>query len=279
MVNRKKLNPDASPQAAFGARLRRSRDARGWKQDDLGARMGYSGRHISAIETGRKPPTLALATSADVVFGLEHTDDTFADAWRKMRNGALLEGFPEYVGHEARAAEIRLFEVGAIPGLLQTPEYAAAIEQSVVTYGAIPPDQARERVAFLADRQAAMIRPLPPVVIVVLDESCIRRVVGGPRVMDAQLANLVDFAAQGNTVLQLAPYELGERRPFKRLVNLLTMPDRSVMSYVESETQGHLDREPASVLPLVRTYHQLQAVSLSQTATVEMINEVRRGTR
>lgn len=217
--------------------------------------------------------------SADVVFGLEHTDDTFADAWRKMRNGALLEGFPEYVGHEARAAEIRLFEVGAIPGLLQTPEYAAAIEQSVVTYGAIPPDQARERVAFLADRQAAMIRPLPPVVIVVLDESCIRRVVGGPRVMDAQLANLVDFAAQGNTVLQLATYELGERRPFKRQVNLLTMADRSVMSYVESETQGHLDREPASVLPLVRTYHQLQAVSLSQTATVEMINEVRKGTR
>lgn len=278
MVNRKELNPDRSPQAAFGARLRSLREAQGWTQDDLGERMGYSGRHVSAIEVGRKVPTLPVARSADTALGLSGTAEAFEREWRGMVHGVMLEGFPEYVGYEARAAEIRLFEVGAIPGLLQTPEYATAIEQSVVTHGAIPPEQAAERIQFLADRQAALVRPLPPVVIVVLDESCIRRLVGGPQVMSAQLARLVDFAEQSHTVLQVAPFSIGERRPFKRQVNLLTMADRSVMAYVESETQGHLDREITSVLPLVRAYHQLQAVALSQTATVDMINQVRKGT-
>ncbi|MEU3600686.1 helix-turn-helix transcriptional regulator [Streptomyces sp. NPDC006798] len=277
MVNRKELNPDRSPQAAFGARLRRLREAQGWTQDDLGERMGYSGRHVSAVEVGRKVPTLPVARSADTALGLTGSADAFEREWRDMVHGVMLEGFPEYVGYEARAAEIRLFEVGAIPGLLQTPEYAAAIEQSVVMHGAIPPEQAAERIEFLTERQTALARPLPPVIIVVLDESCIRRLVGGPKVMAAQLARLIDFAEQSHTVLQLAPYELGERRPFKRQVNLLTMADRTVMSYVESETQGHLDREIGSVVPLLRAYHQLQAVSLSQAASVEMINQVRKG--
>ncbi|MGW4031043.1 helix-turn-helix domain-containing protein [Streptomyces sp. NPDC004838] len=273
MVNRKELNPESGPEAAFGARLRRAREDRGWTQDELAARMGYTGRHVSGVETASKSPTRRFAASADVALGTA----TFEREWHDIRHGVLLEGFPEYAGYERRAAEIRLFETGMIPGLLQTRDYAAAIEESVVTHGTITTEQAAERVEFLAERQAALVRPLPPVVMVVLDESCVRRLVGGPEVMDAQLASLIEFAEQPHTVLQLAPYSLGERRPFKRVVNLLTMADRSVMSYVESETQGHLDRELASVLPLVRTYHQLQAVSLSQAASIEMINQVRRG--
>ncbi|MFD5554779.1 Scr1 family TA system antitoxin-like transcriptional regulator [Streptomyces sp. NPDC127068] len=278
MLNRKTLNPDAGPVAAYGARLRSAREARSWTQEQLAEAMKCSSQHISALETARKPPTLHSSRKADEAFGLLGTaSESFERAYRDMKNGSLLEGFPEYVRYEARAAEIRLFEVGAIPGLLQTPEYAAAIEQSVVTHGAIPPEQAAERIEFLAERQAAVVRPVPPVVIVVLDESCIRRLVGGLQVMDGQLASLIEFAEQPHTVLQVAPFSLGERRPFKRLVNLLTMPDRSVMSYVESETQGLLDRELTSVLPLVRTYHQLQGVSLSQTASVDMIDQVRKG--
>ncbi|MFF9398578.1 Scr1 family TA system antitoxin-like transcriptional regulator [Streptomyces sp. NPDC014744] len=278
MVNRKELNPEASPQAAFGARVRSAREARGWKQDDLASLVGYSGRHISAVETGRKPPTLRFSRSLDTVLGLTGTAESFGRAWGEIRNGSLLEGFPEYLGQEERAAEIRLFEVGVIPGLLQTPEYAKAIEEGHVKRGTLTPEQAAERVQALAERQAALVRRNPPIVIAVLDESCIRRPIGGARVMDRQLAYLIEFAEQPYNVLQLAPFSIGERRPFNRLVNLLTLPDRSVMSYVESQTDGHLDRETTSVLPLVRAYHQLQAEALSQAASVAVINEVRKGT-
>ncbi|MFD4831579.1 helix-turn-helix domain-containing protein [Streptomyces uncialis] len=278
MVNRKELNPDKSPEAAFGARLRSSREARNWTQDDLAARMEYSGRHISAIETGRKPPTRRFSLSVDAAFGLEGTSDTFERAWSELKQGSLLEGFPEYLAQEARAAEIRLFEVGLIPGPLQTREYATALEAANVRRGSISAEQAAERVESLIERQASLVRPLAPVVMVVLDESCIRRPIGGLHVMGAQLERLIDFAEQPNTSLQVAPFEMGERRPFTRLVNLLTLSDRSVVSYVESQSQGYLERETSSVLPLVRAYHQLQTEAPSQAESVAMIKQARKGT-
>ncbi|MFJ6566039.1 Scr1 family TA system antitoxin-like transcriptional regulator [Streptomyces sp. NPDC091292] len=276
-MNRKELNPDSSPEAAFGARIRSSREARGWKQEDLAEAMGYSSTHISAVETGRKVPTLRFSRRADVAFGTGGTADTFERQWREIRTGSLLEGFSEYVGHEGRAAEIRLFEVGVIPGPLQTREYAAAIEAGHVQRGSITAEQATERVDFLIERQAALVRTHPPMVIAVLDESCIRREIGGPEVMDRQLRHLLEFAEQPNTSLQIAPFTMGERRPFNRLVHLLTLTDRSVMAYVESQTQGYLDRESTAVLPLVRAYHQLQTEALSQAESVAMIEQVRKG--
>ncbi|MBV7670340.1 helix-turn-helix domain-containing protein [Streptomyces halstedii] len=278
MVNRKELNPDAGPAAAFGARLRSAREARGWNQDEFGVRIGYSGRHVSGVETGHKPPTRRFSLATDTALGLEGTDDSFERAWRDLRHGVLLQGFPEYVRLEGRAVEIKFFEVGVIPGLLQTSAYAQALDASAVARGAITPDQAEERLSLLLDRQAALMRPVPPLVVAVLDESCVRRPVGGATAMDAQLQHLVDFAERPNTMLQLAPYSMGEHRPFNRAVNLLTLADRSVVSYVESQTRGHLDRELASAVPLMRDYHQLQAMSLSQTASVDMLHQLRKGT-
>lgn len=240
--------------------------------------MGYSSTHISAVETGRKMPTLRFSRSADVVFGTGETADTFERQWREIRHGSLLEGFPEYVGHEGRAVEIRLYEIGIIPGLLQTEEYARVLASSAVRRGSITPDQADARVSFLADRQAALARSRPPMMLVVMDESCVRRQVGGPDVMGAQLERLVEYAEHPNIVVQVAPFEMGERRPFDLPVNLLTLPDRSVVAYAESQAQGHLDRESTTVLPMLTAYHQLQAEALSQVASVAMINQVRKGT-
>ncbi|MGW2860935.1 helix-turn-helix domain-containing protein [Streptomyces sp. NPDC001205] len=276
-MNRKELRPDASPQAAYGARLRSLREARDWTQDELGERMDYSSVHISAVETGRKPPTLRFSRSADRAFGLEGSADAFEREYRQVRQGSLLEGFPEYVKYEARAVELRLYEIGIIPGLLQTPEYARVLADSAVRRGAITPEQADDRVAFLAERQAALLRPRPPMVFVAMDESCIRRPVGGASVMDAQLARLVEFAELPNTLLQVVPYDIGERRTFDLPVNLLTLADRSVVCYAESQAQGNLDRESASVEPMLTAYHQLQAESLSQALSVAMIEQVRKG--
>ncbi|MGA5559894.1 helix-turn-helix domain-containing protein [Streptomyces platensis] len=277
-MNRKELTPDSSPQAAFGARLRSSREARGWTQDELAELMGYSSTHVSAVETARKPPTLRFSRSADRTFGTEGTVDTFERQWREIRHGSLLEGFPEYVGHEGRAAEIRLYEVGIIPGLLQTSEYASVLAGSAVKRGAITPEQADERVSLIAERQATLVRTRPPLVFVVLDESCIRRPIGGSAVMDAQLARLVEFAEMPNTVLHVAPFDMGERRPFDLPITVLTMSDRSLMSYAESAQRGHLERESTSVLPILTAYHQLQADARSQAASVAMINDLRKGT-
>ncbi|WP_103510172.1 helix-turn-helix transcriptional regulator [Streptomyces sp. SM13] len=274
MVNRKQLDPE-DPDTSFGLQLRQARDARGWTQDELAGRMGCSGTHISAVETGRRPPTPRFARSVDRALG---TGEKFSRMVQAMKDLTLLEGFPEYVKYEGRAVEIRLYEVGIIPGLLQTPEYARVLADSAVRRGAITPEQADERVAFLAQRQAALMRPNPPMLFVTMDESCIRRPVGGSDIMSAQLDRLMEFAEMPNTLLQVAPYEIGEQRTIDLPVYLLTLPDRSVVAYAESQTQGHLDRESSFVLPMLTAYHQLQGASLSQTASVAKISQLRKGT-
>lgn len=274
-MNRKELDPDRSPVAAFGQRLRTLRDERGWTQDELGERMGCSGTHISAVETGRRPPTRRFAASADRALG---TGSKLERQSQAVRHTALLEGFPEYVTHEARAAEIRLYEVGVIPGVLQTPEYSSALNARTVERGAITPEQADERISLVAERQAALARTPPPLVFVVLDESCLRRPVGSPAIMDGQLARLVEFAALPNTVLQIAPFDMGDRRPLSLPLYVLTMQNRSLVSYAESAQRGRLERESTSVVPLLTAYHQLQAEALSQAASVAVIDQLRKGT-
>ncbi|MER8073550.1 helix-turn-helix transcriptional regulator [Streptomyces sp. NPDC059896] len=277
MVNRKELNPESSPRAAFGARVRQLREDRGWSQEELARRVEYSSVHISAIETARKPPTLPFVRKLDLAFGTAGTADSFEREWREIRHGSLLEGFPEYVGHEARAVEIRLYEVGVIPGLLQTPEYAATLEADAVRREAITPEQASERVALVAERQATLTRSPSPQIFTVLDEGCILRPMGDPAIMDAQFARLLEFAELPNTVLQVAPFSMGARRPFSLPITVLTLPDRSLLSYAESTQQGHLERESTAVVPILTAYHQLQAEALSQAESVAMIEQLRKG--
>nr|WP_239110770.1 helix-turn-helix transcriptional regulator [Streptomyces microflavus] len=271
------MNPASSPRAAYGARIRRFREARGWSQDELAPRIGYSSQHVSAVETVRKPPTLRFSRRSDQTFGTAGTVDSFEREWAEMRTGSLLAGFPEYVTFEGRAVELRLYNIGIIPGLLQTPEYARVLADSAARRGAITAEQADERVAFLMERQAALVRTPPPMIFVVMDESCVLRPVGGSAVMDAQLDHLLAFAEMPNTMLQVAPYEMGERRTFDLPVNILTLPDRSVVCYAESQAQGNLDRESSSVLPMLTAYHQLQRESLSKAATVARIRDLRKG--
>ncbi|WEH40059.1 helix-turn-helix transcriptional regulator [Streptomyces sp. AM 2-1-1] len=273
-MNRKELNPEASASAAFGERLRRLRDERGWTQDELAQRAGYSGAHISAVETDRKSPTLPFAHRIDKSFG---TGDLFQRMCRAVRQTALLEGFPEFVRYESQAAEIRLYEVGVVPGLLQTPEYATVLADGAVKRGMITAQQARERVSLVAERQAVFARMHPPMVLAVLDESCIRRPVGPPSVMNAQLLRLMEFADRPNTVLQVAPFDMGATRPFDLPVTVLTLQDRSLISYAESAQRGHLEREIGDVLPMLTAYHFLQAEAISQTASAAMINKLRKG--
>ncbi|WP_436737542.1 helix-turn-helix domain-containing protein [Streptomyces sp. BBFR102] len=277
-MNRKELAPESSPQAAYGAHLRKVREGFAWTQQEVADKVEYASSHMSAVETGRKSPTLRLSRRLDRAFGISERGESFERMWREMKRGSLLEGFPEYVGYEARAVELRLYEIGIIPGLLQTPEYAKVLADSAVRRGTITPEQGAERVQFLAERQAALARERPPMVFVTMDESCIRRNVGGRDVMDAQLESLVAFAELPNTLLQVAPFDIGERRPFNLPVYILTMPDRSLMSYAESQAQGHFEREGTSVISMLTEYHQLQAEALCQAASVAMIKQLRKGT-
>ncbi|QKW22436.1 helix-turn-helix transcriptional regulator [Kitasatospora sp. NA04385] len=272
-MRRTELDPSSSPAAAFGLQLRRSREIRNLSQVQLGDLMGYSDTLISCIERATRSPTADFAARADEALA---TGGTLGLMWWSLKNQSLLEGFPEYAAEEAKAVEIRLFELGIVPGLLQTSAYARAVAQAAVKRGAITQAQADERMDFLAARQRLFDQSKPPLLHVVLDESCIRRPIGGREVMAAQLDHLVELSDRPNVTLQLAPYSLGEIVPFYMSVTLLTMADRSVLAYTESQHRGILTREIETVRPWERDYHRLQVEAHGTSASVAKISRLRK---
>ncbi|MFJ8433979.1 Scr1 family TA system antitoxin-like transcriptional regulator [Kitasatospora sp. NPDC094019] len=272
-MNRVELDPQGGPGAEFGVFLRSSREQRGWTQDDLAKTTGYSSSHISAVETNRRPPTPRFSKKLDKAFG---TDGVLTRKTNDVKNSPLLEGFAEYVVQEAKAVELRLFDLGIVPGLLQTQRYAEAIAAGAVRRGSITQDQADKRVEFVTARQLRLHRDQPPLLHVVMDESCVRRTVGGPAVMAAQLERLAEVSALPHTVLQVASFAIGEDRTFDLPVNILTLPNRSLMSYAESSQQGHLERDSDSVVPILTAYYQLQATALSPAESAALISSLRK---
>ncbi|MFJ8472143.1 Scr1 family TA system antitoxin-like transcriptional regulator [Kitasatospora sp. NPDC094011] len=272
-MNKSKLDPEASPSAEFGAFLRSAREERGWKQHEVARMIGCSHTHISHLENGHRRATPHLARKLDKAFG---TGKAFTNKARDTDSAALLEGFAAYVAEESTATELRLFTLGIIPGVLQTLDYAREIAAGAVRRGHITPDVADRRVAVLARRQAKLRRESPPAIHVVLDESCIQRPVGSPRVMADQLDALVEFAALPHTMLQIAPLTLGADRAFDLPIYILTRKDRSLMCYAESSRQGNLERDSGAVTRILGSYYQLQAMALSQPDTVVAIRDRRK---
>ncbi|MFF2075929.1 Scr1 family TA system antitoxin-like transcriptional regulator [Kitasatospora sp. NPDC058162] len=272
-MNRRELDPTASPRHSFGALLRSSREALGWTQQDLAAAMGYSDSYISAVETGRKSTSRKFVREADRALG---TGQTLELVWVGMRKRGFLEGFPEHAAQEARAAKIRIYEPNVIPGLLQTKAYASAIEAAAVQRGSSTPDQAEERVKFLLVRQRLHKRAEPPVIHAVIDESAIRRPVGGVETMLAQLDHLADMASRPHVIFQIAPFSLAEHAPFVSFVTLLTFADRSVIGYTESAAQGYVVREESTVRMWERAYDRLQVEALTRAATLDRIHKARK---
>jgi hypothetical protein len=111
------------------------------------------------------------------------------------------------VALEAEAVVMAEWEAQVVPGLLQTDEYARA----VIEVGAdiADPEMVKRRLALRMARQAALIRDRPPALCAVLDESVLRREIGGRDVLDRQLQHLVDVSHQPGVVLLVLPFESG----------------------------------------------------------------------
>ncbi|WP_327066197.1 Scr1 family TA system antitoxin-like transcriptional regulator [Kitasatospora sp. NBC_01302] len=164
--------PQSSPHVRFGLELRRSRRARQWSQVELGKRLGYTGAFVSYLERAKRAPTREVAVKADEVF---ETGQKFYELWRKYTRAALLEGFPEFADAEAKCRRLRTVGLIIVPGLFQTPAYAAALAHAAVRRGAITQTEADERIEYLAVRQELLNQKAPPVLHAVLEEGCLHR--------------------------------------------------------------------------------------------------------
>jgi transcriptional regulator with XRE-family HTH domain len=199
----------------LGARLRRLREAKRISLEEAGYVIRASHSKISRLETGR-----VSFKDRDVVDLLTHygvTDKAEREKLRELANRANFPGwwhdysdvlpgwFEEYIGFEEAASQIRTYEVQFVPGLLQTEDYARAV--TLLQYS--NPKEVNRRVSLRMGRQAMLSRPQSPSLWVVLDEAALRRPIGGPSVMRAQLKQVIEMSQRPNVTMQIMPFKAG----------------------------------------------------------------------
>ncbi|MBL1079319.1 helix-turn-helix domain-containing protein [Nocardia sp. 2] len=129
-------------------------------------------------------------------------------SWWHEYDDLIPEGFNVYVGLEASARALISYQPDLIPGLLQTADYAR------VLIGDYWPDAARDqidrRVQLKMRRQSLLTRKRSPATfVVVVHEAALRRVVGSPRVMAAQLRRAADMSTLPTIAVRVLPFSAG----------------------------------------------------------------------
>jgi transcriptional regulator with XRE-family HTH domain len=127
------------------------------------------------------------------------------------RDRALSDEFKDFVAYENEASHLYAYQASFVPGLLQTPEYAAAIT-SVIIGKDVPDPAVTEVVSVRMKRQESLHERLdsehPPAVSHAIDEAVLLRPVGGDEIMAAQLDHLLAMAARPTVQLTVVPLSL-----------------------------------------------------------------------
>jgi transcriptional regulator with XRE-family HTH domain len=199
----------------LGAELRRLREEAGLTIDQVAEALECSQSKVSRIETGQ-----VSATPRDVrdMLALYRVSEAQREAmvqiarearqpgwWQKFVD--VPDGVPAYVGLETAATSIDIYMSVIVPALRQTADYARAV------IGAVRPDlpgaEIDRRVELRLRRQALLDQDSPPALRVLLDDTVLRRPVGGEKVMAAQRRRLLEDAARPAVTLQVLLTEAG----------------------------------------------------------------------
>lgn len=186
----------------FAEELRALRKLKGWTVDECGAAINFSASTIKSIESCYRAPTAEQASKLDEAFGLP---GTLQRCQRRIRGIPLSASFRPFAPYEAEATVLRTFQNVLIPGLFQTADYARVL---IGSYPGNGPDEMAEMVAARLERQAILDRKDPPWLWVVLDEQVLRRGVGGPEVMHAQLTRLQELTDRPKITIQVIPADV-----------------------------------------------------------------------
>ncbi|MFD7505883.1 helix-turn-helix domain-containing protein [Streptomyces sp. NPDC059850] len=262
---------DAAPPTVqyFAAVLRILREHAGLTQEELGKRMNYTGSAVSAVETCAKPPTDEFIEAAEKALD--------AGGLLRAAIGSLrLERYPEFfqgfVQLEQEALSISSYCTQVIDGLLQTKPYAHALLRS--NYPPFEADELERLVEARIDRKALFDRKPMALVHTVIEESALRREIGGPEVMRAQLQHLVECAARPNVTIQVMPSNRAEHAGLRGAFTVLEAPDQTSLVYMESHGESILVSKPDKVNALAQRYAMIRSQALGPEESVRFIEQL-----
>ncbi|GGW48013.1 helix-turn-helix domain-containing protein [Streptomyces xantholiticus] len=253
----------------YGEELKRRREAAGLTQEELSERAVMSRTHIAHIEAGRRRPDEADARRLDQVLGAGGFFLRFLPA---LDGKVVAEHFAEALEFEEKATVIREYAPKVVPGILQTEAYAREVLSS-----GYPPRSASERDRLLVTRleRARILDNFDsPVVWTILDESVLRRPVGGPSGMGEQLRHIVALGESSRIRVHVLPFDVGYHTLMEGEVKLMRFDDLPPIAYVEGLKTGRVWEIPSVVRDCHVAYDHALGDALSHRKSLALIRSV-----
>ncbi|MGW5865504.1 helix-turn-helix domain-containing protein [Streptomyces sp. NPDC055239] len=204
-------------QVVLGRRLQDLRERAGLKREEAARILRVAPatvRRMEMAEVALKIPYLQLLLKsygvaddeADAFVTL--AEEANKPGWWQRFHDILPGWFSMYVSLEGAASLIRSYEPHFVPGLLQTEEYARGVMRSGAI-GQTRPEDVERYVALRMERQSLLSRDDAPRLWIVMDETALRRPVGGSDVMREQIDKLLEAVELPHVTLQIAPFAAG----------------------------------------------------------------------
>jgi transcriptional regulator with XRE-family HTH domain len=266
----------------LGAELKRCREAAGLTQEHVSRYFEWHAAKVTRIETARVAVTARDVRDLLTLYGVH--DDEYREALiglaRQSRERTWWTDYRDvmrpgnFVGLEAEASSMRVWEPVVLPGLLQTEAYIRALMRT--GRSSDPPESIDRRVALRIKRQDRLTGPNPLTLSAIVDESVIRRVVGGADVMGDQLRHLLSRAQLPNVTLQILPFDAGEHSFLGGSAALLEFRETTHLDvlYLEGLAGDYYEEQPLEVARYRNELERLSSMALDRRMSVKMIENM-----
>ncbi|WP_435972244.1 helix-turn-helix domain-containing protein [Streptomyces sp. Qhu_M48] len=268
----------------LGAELRRLRLASGLTSTQVAERLMISQPKISHLENGRRIIKPRDVRDLCALYGVN--DAQFVDVLMRQARKSGRQGwwvafgevpYAVYIGLETGASSIHSYESLVMPGLLQTPDYAAAVLAETIPLAT--PEQRAARLQLRLSRQHRAHHPARPFRLwAVVDESALRRVVGSPDIMREQLEHLNRLSTQPHITVQVLPHDVGAHPGISGQFSILAFADAPGKGtvYLERFTSDLYLEKRSDVQHYSVMYEHLQATALNPYSSRRFIAQAAR---
>jgi transcriptional regulator with XRE-family HTH domain len=208
----------------------------------------------------------------DAFLGLAR--DASRPGWWHTYSDVLPDWFKIAVGLEESASLIRAYEPQVVPGLLQTEAYIRAI--TAASFPSEHEEDSERRVALRLARQDLLKRPAPPEYWVVLEETVLRRPIGGPDVMRGQIEYLIECAATPDITIQVLPFAAGWHPAMYGMFNIFRFPDDAIPDVVYSEalTSAYYLNKPEETGKYIEALDRMSAQAATPDQSISILRQI-----
>jgi transcriptional regulator with XRE-family HTH domain len=261
--------PGAGMLHVFGRQMKLFRERAGLDRVQLGSLTGYSAATIASFEQGRRIPPPKFIDKADEVLGAGGVLSASKEEVARAQYPAF---FQDAARLEAQAVELHVYATQAVPGLLQSEEYARAV--FAMRRPLLNEDTVEQRVAARLARQEIFSRTPMPTISFVIEETVLRRPLGGWQVMRGQLEQMMLIGQRRNVEVQVMPTEREEHAGLAGPFTLIETTEGRRIAYVEAHKDSRLYTERKSVRAFEEQYGILRAEALTPRESLACIEKL-----